>query len=277
MSLGVEDEGVVRTITFDDPRTRNSLSSDTIRELLEALRATFLDDAVRVVVLTGAGDDFSSGANLGRLGSGGGHPLTRMWVTGDVALALQNSPKPTIARVRGVVVGAASNFALGCDFVVADTTTRFSEIFARRGLSLDGGGSWLLPRAVGLLQARRLAMLGEVLDAAEARELGLITYLVEPDELDAKVTDLAERLAAGPPVALAQTRRALNRGWSMSLEDVVELEAAGQTVNFATDAPEAMRAFLSRDTPRFDGGWHIDAPPARAEPAPQTTPPRSTP
>ncbi|GAB3387142.1 enoyl-CoA hydratase/isomerase family protein [Amycolatopsis echigonensis] len=265
MSLRVTDDGVVRTFTFDDPDTRNSLDADTVVQLRDALRAAADDDAVRVVVLTGAGGDFSSGANLSRPGRDR-HPVARMRQWTEIVTALQDLPQPTIARVRGVAVGAAANLVLGCDLVVADPSVRFCEIFARRGLSPDAGGSWLLPRAVGLLQARRLALLGDMVEADEARELGLVTFLVSPADLDAKVASLAERLAAGPPVALAQTRRLLNRAWSSPLEEALELEAAMQAVNFATDAPEAKRAFAAREEPRFEGRWQVESPAPRSAP-----------
>ena len=150
-------------------------------ELLATFREIALDSSAdRVVVLTGAGGDFCSGADL----SGGGaddperHQLTTMRHIGDVALALHRLPQPTIAKVRGVAVGAGLNMALGCDLVVASTNARFSEIFARRGLSIDFGGSWVLPRRVGLHRAKELALLADIIDATEAERIGLVNRVV---------------------------------------------------------------------------------------------------
>lgn len=264
MTLRVYDDRAVRTLTIDSPGVRNAIDVETVAALREALRETAFDAGVRVVVLTGAGEDFSSGADLGK--GGDEHPTVRMRRWAETVTALQDLPQPTIARVRGVAVGAAANLVLGCDLVVADTTLRYCQIFARRGMSPDAGGSWLLPRAVGLLQARRLMLLGDMIDAEEAHRLGLVTYLVEPDRLDPTVAGLADRLLAGPPIAQAQTRRLLNRSWSLSLEQALELEGAMQAVNMATDAPEAARAFAARETPTFTGRWAASPPSADRTP-----------
>ena len=130
---------------------------------------------------------------------------------GDVALALHRLPQPTIAKVRGVAVGAGCNLALGCDLVVAGETARFSEIFAKRGLSVDFGGSWVLPRRVGLHRAKELAFFADIIEANEAERIGLVNRVVPDGELDAFVDDWATRLAAGPPIALALTKRLLEQ------------------------------------------------------------------
>src|SRR5699024_5867299 len=118
-------------------------------------------------------------------------------------------------------VGAGWNLALGCDLVVATPESTFSQIFAKRGLSLDLGGSWLLPKLVGLQQAKRLALLAETIDAEQARQLGLVTWVVAGSEIDAFVAEIADRLAAGPPVALAQTKALLNEGADRTLREAL--------------------------------------------------------
>ncbi|MEP9385072.1 enoyl-CoA hydratase/isomerase family protein [Nocardioides cheoyonin] len=258
MTLHVKDEGAVRTLTFDNPGKKNALDHLTLRSLGETLRATAYDESVRVVVLTGAGGDFSSGADVSRLGARAAHPYYGMRLTGEAAIALHTMPQPTVARIDGVAVGAAANLALGCDFVVASTAARFSEIFPRRGLSLDAGGSWLLPRAVGMLQAKRLALLGDIVGAEEMLALGLATWVKEPDELDGFMAELCDRLAAGPPIALAQTKELLHRSALGSLEQALVHEGAAQAVNFGTDAPAARKAFADRSEPEFTGEWHLD-------------------
>jgi 2-(1,2-epoxy-1,2-dihydrophenyl)acetyl-CoA isomerase len=222
----------------------------------------------RVVVLTGAGGDFCSGADLSSRGEGdrgegdrggggrdaGGGALERMRRVNASCLALHRLPQPTIAKVRGVAVGAGCNLALGCDLVVAAEGARFSEIFARRGLSLDYGGSWVLPRRVGLHRANELALLAEIVGAAAAAAMGLVNRVLPDAELDAFVDDWARRLAAGPPLALAASKRLLQDSLGSSLEEALEAEAEAQVRNFASaDTAEAMRAFLEKREPRFTG------------------------
>jgi len=254
----VERDGPVLTLTINRPRRKNAADAATWRGLRAALREAQEDPEVRVVVITGAGGDFCAGADLGGLGTSPGHPLDSMRLIADVASTLYEFPKPTVARVSGVAVGAGWNLALCCDFVIADTTARFSQIFAGRGLSLDFGGSWLLPRLVGMLQAKRLALLADFVDAAEARELGLVTWVVEPEELDALVARTAQRLASGAPVALAQSKALLQQGSEGTLRQALENESRAQAVNFATeDAGNAVAAFLAKTEPEFTGRWAV--------------------
>ena len=146
------------------------------------------------------------------------------------------------------------NLALACDLIVASDEARFSEIFARRGLSLDFGGSWLLPRHVGLHRAKELAFFADILSAKEAEAMGLVNRVVPAGELDAFVDDWASRLASGPPIALAQTKRLLTNSFEVTLEQALEDEGWAQTVNFTTnDVAEAMRAFLEKREPKFEG------------------------
>ena len=170
-----------------------------------------------------------------------------MRLVNDTAMALARLPQPVIAKVRGVAVGAGMNMALLCDLVVAAESARFSEIFARRGLTIDFGGSWALPRRVGLHRAKELALFADIIGADVAAELGLVNRVVPDAELDTVVGEWAARLADGPPIALAQTKRLLNEGLGSTLEEALEAEAAAQTINFGTaDTAEAMRAFVEK-------------------------------
>ncbi len=255
-TLEVARQSGIVTITLNRPEKKNAANGAMWDELL----ATFLEiggrDEDRVVVVTGAGGNFCSGADL----TGGGanapqrHQLAVMRHIGDAALALHRLPQPTIAKVDGVAVGAGCNLALGCDLVVASDEARFSEIFARRGLTIDFGGSWLLPRRVGLHRAKELALLAEIISAKEAEAMGLVNRVVPVGELDAFVDDWATKLAAGPPIALAQTKRLLNNVFAVTLEQALEDEGAAQTVNFGTkDTLEAMSAFVEKRQPNFKG------------------------
>lgn len=246
-------DGVV-TITLDRPDRKNALSGQMFDELL----TTFLDvqrrDDDRVLVITGTGGDFCSGADLAAPASPDSHPLERMRNVADVALALHRLSKPAIAKVRGVAVGAGWNLALGCDLIAAAEDARFSQIFARRGLSVDFGGTWLLPRMVGLHKAKELALLADILSADEARELGLVNRVVPDGELDDLVDDWARRLADGPPVALSLSKRMLNDGHRLSMDQALEDEGRAQVANFATaDTAEAFAAFLDKRDPVFTG------------------------
>jgi 2-(1,2-epoxy-1,2-dihydrophenyl)acetyl-CoA isomerase len=266
-TLQVFRENSVVTVTINQPEKKNAINSamwDGLGEIFREI-ASRADD--RVVVVTGAGNDFCSGADLsGRGGSGATraagsageqnqvHHLAAMRRVNDACIALQRLPQPTIAKVRGVAVGAGCNLALGCDLVVASQTARFSEIFARRGLSLDFGGSWLLPRRIGMHRAKELALLAEIIGASDALEMGLINRVLPDNEVDAFVDNWARKLAAGPPIALAQTKRLLNNSLNVTLEEALDDEAAAQTINFATsDTAEAMRAFIEKREPKFTG------------------------
>jgi 2-(1,2-epoxy-1,2-dihydrophenyl)acetyl-CoA isomerase len=259
----VEQDGAVVTVTLSNPGRKNAIPAYAWPEVEAGFRRAARDATVRCVVVTGEGEDFSSGADVSGEGSGEGggegggtaaHGLVMMRSVSAAIEALHAVPQPVVARVAGVCVGIGMNIALGCDLVVASQEARFSQIFARRGLSIDGGGSWVLPRMVGLLKAKELALLADILPAAEAERLGLVTRVVPRADLDATVADLVARLAAGPPLALSMTKRLLNQSTQVTLPQALEAEAQAQTVNFGTrDTAEAMAAFTERRQPRFEG------------------------
>jgi enoyl-CoA hydratase/carnithine racemase len=248
------DRDGVRTLTLNRPHRKNAINRELWIALADALNSAGKDRGVRAVVITGAGGAFCSGADISAPDDS--HPVHKLQRLTDVALALHELPVPTIAKVTGVAVGAGWNLALGCDLVVATPESTFSQIFVKRGLSLDLGGSWLLPKIVGLQQAKRLALLAETIDAADAHALNLVTWVMSATEIDNFVTDIAYRLAAGPTIALAQTKALLNEGADRTLRDALANEARAQGVNFATDdAREAYAAFAERREPSFTGRW----------------------
>ena len=252
-TLIIERKDGVVNVTMNRPEKKNALDDTMFHELLETFREVAESTDDRVLVLTGAGGNFSAGADLG---SGGPdrHVLSSMRFYGSVGLALHQLPKPTIAKIRGVAVGAGLNLALGCDLIAASQDARLSEIFARRGLSLDVGGSWLLPRLIGLHRAKELALLADIIPAQEAERIGLVNRVVPDAELDGVVDDWAERLAAGPPIALAQTKRLLNNAFSYGLAEAMDAEGMAQSVNIASDdTREAMVAFFKKRDPVFKG------------------------
>ena len=251
-------DGVV-TVTFNRPEKKNAISGAMWTEL----RATVDDIAARpddrVVVITGAGDAFCAGqdltdpANAARIVDEAAC-LEFMRDVGTIALALHECPKPTIAAVNGVAAGAGANLALGCDLILAGESARFSQIFAARGLTVDFGGSWLLPRLIGLHRAKELALFADIISAADARDLGLVNRVVPDVELLRTAGEWAQRLAAGPPLALAAIKRSLNAGQNATMAEVLEAEAVIQTELFLTkDAAEAFHAFVEKRTPTFTG------------------------
>lgn len=265
--LRTDDNGGVRTLTLNRPHRRNALNRELWEALHEALDGAGRDPNVRAIVLTGAGGAFCSGADVQDADisrpADGSHPLRRLRALTDVALALHETSVPTVARVVGPAFGAGWNLALGCDLVVATPDATFAQVFARRGLSVDCGGSWLLPRLVGMQQAKRLMLLADTVDAHEAHAMGLVTWVVPQPEIDTFVDGLAARLAAGPPIALAQTKSLLHEAATGPLRDALAGEARAQAVNFATaDAAEAYASFAGKREPHFTGGWTPHTAPA---------------
>src|SRR5215218_3607894 len=222
------DDGVV-TVTLNRPERRNAISSTMWGELLSTFREIAASTTDRCVVVAGAGGAFCSGADLaggerpgeerrpeGGEGRGEGrHQLSAMRYVNSVAVALHELPQPTIAKVGGIAAGAGANLAFGCDLIVASEDARFSEIFSRRGLSVDFGGTWLLPRLIGLHRAKELAFFADIISAKEAAEIGLVNRLVPAADIDRFVDDWSTRLAAGAPIAVAQTKQMLNRSMEL--------------------------------------------------------------
>ncbi|OBH99076.1 enoyl-CoA hydratase/isomerase family protein [Mycobacterium sp. E2733] len=251
-----EDRNRVRTLTLNRPGRKNAINPELWIALRDALHAAGHDRGVRALVLAGSGGSFCSGADISVPDDI--HPNYKLQRLTDVALALHELAIPTIAKVAGVAVGAGWNLALGCDFVVATPGSTFCQIFSKRGLSIDLGGSWLLPKLVGLQQAKRLALLAETIDADEAYALNLVTWVVSGAEIDTFVDDVADRLAAGPPIALAHTKALLNEGADSTLREALANEARAQVGNFATaDAAAAYAAFAERREPSFTGRWAL--------------------
>jgi enoyl-CoA hydratase/carnithine racemase len=253
-----DDEGVV-TLTLNRPEKKNAIDGAMFQDFIDCLDeiADSRDD--RVVVITGAGDAFTSGADLtgagaGDVARGAGAAVHSMRRVGRAALRLHDLPKPTIAAVNGVAIGAGCNLALGCDLIIASDAARFSEIFARRGLSLDFGGSWVLPRLVGIHKAKELAFLAEVITAAEAERYGIVNRVVPAADLEREVTELARRIAAQPPVQISITKKLLNQSFSVSMAEALEFEDVAQSLAFSSaDTREAMMAFVEKREPKFTG------------------------
>ena len=244
------------TLTLNRPDTMNAITGEMWGGLRDVFAEVARNRDDRALVVTGAGRAFCAGADL--IDSGmprtSGQRLEHMRGVGRSAAALRDVSKPTVAKVNGVAAGAGLSLALGCDLVIASDTARFSAIFVQRGLSIDYGGSWLLPRLVGIHKAKELALLAEVIPAADAERLGIVNRVVPAAELDRQVDEVVARLLAMAPVALSQTKHLLDQGLSATFADAVEAEAMAQVVNLSTpDAKEAMRAFMEKRDPAFTG------------------------
>lgn len=250
-------EGHVATITLNRPAKLNAMSWVMFEEIGAAFRRAADDADVRCVVVTGAGEAFCSGADLTDPANIVGTPFElkdRMRRIHEIAHAFMTCPKPTVARVTGIAAGAGCNLALSCDLIVASRNARFAELFVKRGLVVDFGGSWALTRALPLHRAKELALLGDTIDAAEADRLGLLNRLCEPDEIDAVVKDLTERLAALPPRTVALIKENLNRAPERSIEQNLDAESSAQSLVFASeDTKEAVLAWVEKREPRFTG------------------------
>jgi len=256
-SLIWEVQEQVATITLNRPEKKNAMSWVMFNEIKEGFDAAAADPEVRCVVVTGAGGAFCSGADLSdpaNLLANSGEFRERMRIIDSIVRSIIHCPKPTIAKVTGVAAGAGCNIALGCDLIVASTEASFAELFVKRGLVVDFGGTWALTRLLPLSKAKELALLGETISAAEAERLGLLNRLCDASEVDTVVKELAARLAALPPQSVSMIKENLNRGTERSLEDNLEAESRAQTHAFATeDMREAVMAFMEKREPRFTG------------------------
>ncbi len=252
----IADTGRVRTLTINNPEHKNAIPTSEWPQLADHLES-FEASNQRALIITGAGDDFCSGADLG--GSEfTDHTITAryadMGVVGRAATALHRISKPTVAAVEGVAVGAGMNLALACDIVIASRTARFSEIFVKRGLTVDFGGTWLLPRLVGLAVARDLALTGRMVSGEEAATLGLVSRAVESEALQADAMEVATGLATGAPLAQRFIKTGLNRSLDLTFEQALAYEDQAQAICLSSeDVVEGVSAFLSKRDPDFKG------------------------
>lgn len=255
--LKSESSDGVRWLTIDRPERKNAIPADGYPMLTTAFSA-FEESDDRVMVVTGAGGDFCAGADLDpeefARGISTGDAHRRMKIVARAATALHRISKPTIAAVDGVAVGAGMNLALGCDVVLATERARFSEIFVRRGLTVDFGGTWLLPRVVGLQRAKELALSGRIVEADEAVSLGIALEVVPASSLRDRAGELAASFASGAPIGQMFAKQGLNASFELSFEESLSWEGQSQAIAFGTeDAVEGVTAFLEKRDPRWKG------------------------
>lgn len=255
--LITESSDGIRRLVIDRPERKNAIPGDGW-PLLEDAFARFDESDDRVLIVTGAGGEFCAGADLDPERFSSQMSVTdaheRMKAVAKAATALHRVTKPTIAAVDGVAVGAGMNLALGCDMVIASDRARFSEIFVRRGLTVDFGGTWLLPRIVGLQRAKELALSGRIIDAPEAVALGIAMEMVPPEHLAARAEELARSLLAGAPLAQMFAKQGLDASFESSWAEALSWEGQSQAIAFRTqDVVEGVAAFLQKRDPEWKG------------------------
>ena len=260
-TVRVEYDGAVASVVLDDPEARNALTAVSKVALRDALQAVAADPEVRAVVLTGSGKAFCVGQHLGEHATAleeGGSEAAFATVAehyAPIVRALTEMPKPVVAAVNGACVGAGLGFALACDLRVLAAGAVLSTAFSGIGLTCDSGLSATLVRAVGEARARRLVLLGETFTAEDAVAWGIEGQVVDPDAVVGTARDLAARLAAGPTLAYAESKRLLAAAAAgASLADVLAAEGAAQTRLGATeDHRNAVAAFLGKRRAEFTG------------------------
>ncbi|MER6949739.1 enoyl-CoA hydratase-related protein [Nonomuraea sp. NPDC000554] len=248
----------VATITLDRPDAMNSLTAEVKAALLDALRRAAESPEVRAVLLTGSGRAFCAGQDLrehaANLKAGRGLANTVREHYNPIVELITTMAKPVVAAVNGVAAGAGASLAFACDLRIASEKARFALAFAGIGLAPDSGASWTLQRLVGPGRAAELMLLGEPLDASRALELGVVTRVVPADEVLKTAQELAVRLAQGPTLAYAATKRALAFAAAHPLRESLALEADLQDACAASqDHLDATRSFLAKERPVFHG------------------------
>jgi enoyl-CoA hydratase/carnithine racemase len=257
--IQISDAGGIQTITLNRPEKLNAFVGHMRRDLAEALEHAGSDRNVRVVVITGAGRAFCAGGDVAFMAElmqrRDAEEFSRILGAGRrVILAIRQLAKPVIASINGPASGAGCNLALACDLRIAASNATFSQSFAKVGLHPDWGGTYFLPRLVTPNKACEMFFLGESIDAEEALRLGIVNRVVAPEELEAATLELAERLRAAPPIALAAAKHAVYVSQAADLEEMLRYETEAQLRCFdSDDGHEGVQAFLEKRDPRFTG------------------------
>lgn len=260
-AISVHRENHIATVTLCRPKVNNALTPAHFDELAAVFDEIAANKDDRVMIITGSGRGFCAGADLS--GSSGGAERLGLGQTAieqfvrettNAARSLHRIHKPTIAAVNGVAAGGGCNLALGCDIVFAGESARFCEVFVNRGLCLDYGGSWLLPRLIGLQRAKDIAFRGDVLDVNEANDLGLVLEVVSDEKLMERVLEYAAVLAKKPPIALSKIKTSINDLMYASYDEALNQEVIAQAACMGTnDFKEAMLAWIQKRDGQYTG------------------------
>ena len=252
-------QDAIAVITLNRPEKLNSVTLSQLEELIVRLNAYEQDDSVRAIIVTAMGRGFCAGADLSG-GGGRSDTATPMGmklsahIYGRICFTLATIEKPVIAAVNGIAAGSGCNLALSCDIVIAAKSARFIQIFIKRGLCPDCGGTYFLPRLIGLAKAKELFFSGDAVDAEKALSLGMINRVVDDDQLMPEVTAYAKKLAQAPTRSIGMIKRLLNRSFDSDLLTQLDFEAAFQGLATSTeDMREGWTSFLEKREPRFQG------------------------
>lgn len=253
--LKVERADAIATITVNREKALNALNHDVLTELSGAVNELEDDEAVGVVIVTGAGKAFVAGADIGEM-QGMDPPEAREFAElgGQIGELIEMSTRPYIAAVNGFCLGGGCELALACDFIYASSKARFGQPEVKLGVIPGFGGTQRLARRVGLAKAKELVFSGDMIDAAEALRIGLADRVLAPEELMDACRDIAGRIAKNGPLAVAEAKRVMHIGQSMALEHALVLEQRAFGELFASDdQDEGMTAFMEKRDPTFEG------------------------
>jgi 2-(1,2-epoxy-1,2-dihydrophenyl)acetyl-CoA isomerase len=255
-----EVKDAIATLTLNRPERLNALGGTLRDDLYAAVLRASQDADVRVIVVTGAGKGFCAGGDVKAMnevkeGRAERPLIDKVAPLRDrVLLAMRDAPQPVIAAVNGAAAGAGMNLALGCDIRLASTAAKFTQAFVKRGLHPDWGGTYFLPRLVGMAKACELIFTGDIIDAGEALRLGLVSAIYAPEELLPATYELARKIATGPPIAIRLAKRALYHSQDVDLRAALEFETFAQNIASETeDAREGIRAFVEKRPAAFKG------------------------
>ena len=255
-SILYTQEGGIATITLTRPSVFNSFNQEMIKSLQHHLDVAAQDVSVRAVVLTGTGKAFCAGQDLGEVLEEKEIDFNKIVQENynPLVLKIRNMDKPVVAAVNGVAAGAGANLALACDIVVAKESTNFIQAFSKIGLIPDCGGTYFLPRLIGLQKATALMMLADKVSAAQAKEIGMIYEFFADDIFDTEVAKIADKLANLPTKGLAYTKKLLNQTFNNSIEEQLIQEGLFQAKSGNTsDYQEGVDAFIEKRNPVFKG------------------------
>ena len=256
----LEKDGHMAVLTLNRPDKMNAISAAMRENLPLILQEVQEDDNVRVLIITGAGRGFCSGADVAvQAARAAGQQAetsrkTILQLVGSLILGFEKINKPIVAAINGIAAGVGLTITLACDLRIASANARFSAIWVKRGLIADGGATFLLPFIVGMEKALELTFTGDIIDAQEAERIRLVSRVVPPEELMTRAKDLAQKIASGPPISVELVKRVMREKIRNQLREQLLLESYAQNVCRTTqDQKEAVKAFMEKREPQFKG------------------------